>query len=172
MIYIKGGLLIFMLSLTNTCLAHPLKMSYTAARFFPEEERVEISFRIFQDDFEVGLANRFNFRKDILATRNDHETITLISGYLDEMFDLEIDGIEYCMTYQGMQPEAQLGLVITYEITNVPMDHLETVQVVNSILTDPFPQQVNMFYIQIPEQLKTTRKFDLETHSAAWKIDD
>jgi hypothetical protein len=157
--------------LSGSFALHPLKMSYTAVRFFPEGGG-EITFRIFQDDFEVGMAERFGYAPDILSFRSDTATISLFTGYLDEMFDLEINGIEYCMSYSGMTPEAQLGLVITYELSWSGDEEIREIAVKNSILTHPFPNQVNMFFIDIPEVLRTSCKFDEEQQAMVWLLNN
>jgi hypothetical protein len=150
--------------------AHPLKMSYTAIKYLPEEKKLSVTFRIFQDDFEVGLKNNYGYTANILETGNSRKTLDYIYHYLDQQFDFKINGQELFYEFIRMKPEAQLGLVLEYQVTGFEPGEIRSIEVRNTILVDQFPQQVNMFFVHFPGQIKTTEKFDRDEVIETWEV--
>jgi hypothetical protein len=150
--------------------AHPLKMSYTAIKYLPQEKKLSVTFRIFQDDFEVGLQNNYGYNKNILETGNTRETLDYIYHYLDQQFDFKVNGRELFYQFIRMTPEAQLGLVLEYELSGFEPGEIREIEVRNEILIDQFPQQVNMFYVHFPGVIKTTEKFDRDEVTETWEV--
>lgn len=148
---------------------HPLKMSYTAARI-QEEGKLEVSFRVFQDDVEAAFLSSYGYACSIVAQSGQEEVQQFLADYFDQVFDLYHRGEEVCLFYQRMQPEAQMGLVLYFTAPVPPVAEQGEWRVYNDILTFAFPQQVNMFAFKYHGALSFTSQFDASENTAAFKI--
>ncbi|TXB68301.1 DUF6702 family protein [Phaeodactylibacter luteus] len=148
---------------------HPLKMSYTAARV-DEGGRLEVSFRVFQDDLEAAFLANYGYACQIVAQSGQQEVKGFLSDYFDQVFDLYCGAEEVCLSYQRMQPEAQMGLVLYFSAPAPPIVGQSEWQVYNDILTFAFPQQVNMFAFKHNGALSFTSQFDANEKTATFNI--
>jgi hypothetical protein len=117
---------------------------YTAIfqiNFVPQKKMVQITTRIFMDDFNDALKNQYH-KTTFLGT--DKETVAdidLMKKYLGEKFRLTINGKFQPMNYLSKEIEDNV-LVCYYKINDVSKINSLTVE--NSILIEVHPEQQNI----------------------------
>ena len=142
-------LLIPLLSFT---ILHKYYVSVSEIEFVKEQKSVQITSRIFIDDFETLLRQRYD--KDItLAIENEKSTVNFyIEKYLKEKFKIKINGQEIAFKFLGKEYEDDI--MISYlEIENI--HEISLIQVTNRVLFDVFSDQQNIVRFKINSKNKS-----------------
>ena len=95
----KSVLLLFAVLLLSSFAVHKFYVSVTQVDYVPSKKRMEITSRIFLDDFEKALNKRFNTKVNLTSARELPEAEELIKTYLKEKIKISINkkpqGIEF-----------------------------------------------------------------------------
>jgi hypothetical protein len=138
------GLILPALLVLGAWAMHEFYVSITEIRYNAQRERFEISMRIFPDDLDRALLERNGIHTQ-LATALEHDLAdSLLMLYLLEDFSLEVDGEELGLTYLGKEAESNaIWCYLESSVRSAP----ETIKIRNRILTEYFPDQVNIIQV-------------------------
>ena len=144
--------LLFLVPLLAFTAVHKYYVSVTQIDFLPEKQAVQITSRIFIDDFEKLLRTRYD-EKITLATKNESPTTdSYIEKYLNEKLKLKINNKDVTMTFLGK--EYDTDIVKCYlEIENIKT--IKTIEISNKVLFDIFSDQQNIIKTKINSQQKS-----------------
>ena len=138
------ALLVLVLFSCGGWLMHEFYVSLTEVRFNTQSSRFEVSIRIFPDDLDRALLERSGLHTQ-LATELEHkEADSLLMVYLLEDFTLQADGEEIVLNYLGKEAESD-AIWCYLESSKVAEPKSITVQ--NTLLTEYFPDQVNIIQV-------------------------
>ncbi|RZL46076.1 MAG: hypothetical protein EOP00_16115 [Pedobacter sp.] len=142
---------------------HPLHVSTTEIEFNTKEKSLEISCRIFTDDFETVLAKQFKTKTDLTKPSMQKAMDELIKKYISAHLKLNINGKNATATYVGFE--------IDHEATNVYLEianinSLQKINLNNSILYDLFDDQMNILHVQKQGARKSVKTNYPETLAA------
>ena len=131
---------------------HKYYVSVTEVEYVKEQKSVQIITRIFIDDFEKLLRERYD--KDItLAIENEKTTVDYYTEkYLKDKFKININEQEVEFKFLGKEYEEDI-MVNYLEIENV--EDISSIHVVNRILFDVFPDQQNIVRFKINTKNKS-----------------
>ena len=87
----KSVLLLFAVLLLSSFAVHKFYVSVTQVDYVPSKKRMEITSRIFLDDFEKALNKRFNTKVNLTSARELPEAEELIKTYLKEKIKISIN---------------------------------------------------------------------------------
>jgi hypothetical protein len=125
---------------------HEFYVSITEVRYNTNSERFEVSMRIFPDDLDRALLERTGIHTQ-LATELEHEKAdSFLMVYILEDFSLEIDGEVLELNYLGKEPESD-AIWCYLESTKITKPEVLTIR--NAILTEYFPDQVNIIQVYL-----------------------
>lgn len=145
-IFKRLGIILTALLVLGAWAMHDFFVSITEIRYNAQRERFEISMRIFPDDLDRALLERNGIHTQ-LATTLEHELAdSLLMVYLMEDFSMEVDGQELELNYLGKEPESN-AIWCYLESTRIRAP--ETMNIRNRILTEYFPDQVNIIQVYI-----------------------
>jgi hypothetical protein len=132
---------------TSSFAIHPIHVSVCDMEFDRDEERLELTMRIFTDDLEQQIRKETgNNTMDILNPPQEFTTDQLFKEYLNRHFKLEVNGVFSPYEYLGHEVEA--GSVYCYMM--VPdIKELSSLTVFNDILLDIFEDQVNLIHVEV-----------------------
>ncbi len=138
--------------LLSFTIMHKYYVSVSEIEFVKEQKAVQITSRIFIDDFEKLLRERYD--KDItLAIGNELSTVNFYTEkYLKEKFKIEINEQEVEFNFLGKEYEDDI-MVSYLEIENI--DSISSIQVISHILLDVFPDQQNIVRLKINSKNKS-----------------
>lgn len=134
-LYIK----IFLVSMLN--LMHPVHVSITNADYFVDQQKIEISSKIFKNDFKLLLYHLYELdidldNKEILDQRED-----LINEYFLNHFKIENGNSKYDLKLKEIRTDDEyLWFYYDVEIEK----ELTHIEIVNTILLDLYFDQKNM----------------------------
>ncbi len=157
-------LLTFLLLVTSQFMlsAHPLKMAYTAVKYNPQKQVFEISHRVFQDDFELTLQTKYNYSGgDVFINQRSAVTQVTLNWFFDQNFSIQFNGNKPKLHFKSMEQKNQMGIIVTYETERISLSNLKSISIYNYIMMEIFKEQVNMFNLNINDEIKRTLKFEL-----------
>ncbi|RZK58458.1 MAG: hypothetical protein EOO91_08245 [Pedobacter sp.] len=123
---------------------HPLHVSTTEIEFNSKEKSLEISCRIYTDDFETVLAKQFKTKVDLNKQTMHKAMDELVKKYLNANLQYKINGKNLTATYVGFEQDNEATNVYL-EIDNVLS--LQSLSLNNSILYDLFDDQMNILHV-------------------------
>lgn len=138
-----------MLSFTTM---HKYYVSLTEVEYVQEQKSIQIISRIFIDDFEKMLRQRYD--KDVtLAIKNEKSTVNFyIEKYLKEKFKIKVNNQDVEFKYLGKEYEDDI--MINYlEIENI--DKISSIQVTSQVLFDVFSDQQNIVRFKVNSKNKS-----------------
>jgi len=134
------------LFLSSGWLPHKFYVSLTEVRYNTQAERFEVSMRIFPDDLDRALMERSGIRTQ-LATELEHEKAdSLLQAYLLESFSIRADGQLVAVSYLGKEQESD---AIWCYLESSPLPGPQSISIRHELLTDVFPEQVNIVQVYI-----------------------
>lgn len=132
-------------------LLHPYHVSVCEVVYSKESEAVQITHRIFLDDFEEALTE-FTQLEDFVLLEDSLHSHQAIEQYFRKNFSIVVNGAQSKYTYLGSEVEDDL--VWCYlEVTNVAS--LESIEMVNTVLTEIFDDQKNLVHYKIGGEKKS-----------------
>lgn len=124
-----------------------------------KKKEVQITARIFIDDFEKALEHKFK-KKIYLATPKEiSETNDFIKSYLAEKMQIKVNKSIKNMKFLGKETED--NVLICYLTTPV-QEKITSIEIYNSILTEMYPEQQNIVHININGNKKSLLLTDSE----------
>jgi len=141
---ILSGLFLLALILCSSWVIHKFYVSLTEIRYNQDRERFEISIRIFPDDLDRALLERTGIYTQLATELEHRDADSLLMLYLLEDLTLEVNGTKLALDFLGKEPESN-AIWCYLESTKVATPG--TITVHNSILTEYFPEQVNIIQV-------------------------
>lgn len=149
---IKILLITLILPLLSFTSMHEYYVSVTEIEYVKEKKSVQIITRVFVDDFEKVLRERYDETIMLGEGKNEVMANKYIERYLRTKFVVEVNDQE--MKYNFLGKEYEDDIVYCYlEISNV--EAIETFRIKNQILFDLFPDQQNIVKTKINGENKS-----------------
>lgn len=131
---------------------HKYYVSLTEIEYVKEERSVQIITRIFIDDFENVLRNRFYEGLTLDTEKENIETNDYIEKYLKDKLKITINLKDFSFDFLGKEYEDDM-ILCYLEIQNI--DRISSIKVENKLLYEMFPDQKNMVRFKIHSVNKT-----------------
>ena len=133
---------------------HPFYVSVTDVSHNDKDKTLEISVKLFIDDFESSLGKTFNQPVDLGQPKDSVKVNQQVFDYLQQHLQVSVNGKQARLVYVGYERERESAwcYVQVNDITNV-----NEIQVKNSLLYDSFDKQINIMHINAKGLRKSTR---------------
>jgi len=134
--------------------AHKFYVSVTNINYSEKDDALQIKTRIFIDDFEAVLLERYGI--DAQLATDDEVSIAedYIIKYLTSKFLVRLNGEQVSFDYIGKKYDNDV--VICYlEVTNIGFDQLKSIEIENEVLTDLYEEQKNLVHIKYKGKKKS-----------------
>jgi hypothetical protein len=143
---IRVGILAVLLCVCGAWKPHEFYVSLTDIRYNSHNERFEVSMRLFPDDLDRALFERWGIRTQ-LATELEHERAdSLLMVYLLDGFSLVADKQEIVFSYLGKEAESD---AIWCYLESDPHPYPAEVSIGNKLLIEVFPDQINIIQVYV-----------------------
>lgn len=110
-----------------------------------KEKSIEISTRIFTDDFERILAKNYKTKTDLAKPELHKAMDVLIEKYFDTHIQIVLNGKSIKAKYIGFEID-QEATNVYFEIENVTS--IKSINLTNSLLYDLFDDQMNILHVE------------------------
>lgn len=128
--------------------AHKFYVSVTQIEYAENEQSLQVISRIFIDDLEKILEERYGINPK-LATKNEIESSdTFIEKYLNYHFKLSINDTNIPFKYIGREYENDV-IKCYMEFENIDLDTVKRIGIESTILFDAFEEQQNIVHFKI-----------------------
>ncbi|WP_316844845.1 DUF6702 family protein [Pedobacter psychrodurus] len=133
---------------------HPLHVSTTEVNFNAKDKTLEVSCKIFSDDFEAILAKVYKQKTDLSNPNMKTAMDELVKKYLLSHLQLKANGKAVTLSYVGFE--------IDHEATNIYLEvdkvvAVKSVEVSDTILYDMFDDQMSIVHIVKGANRKSTK---------------
>jgi len=133
---------------------HPLHLSSTELNYNAKTTTVEISCRIFTDDFEDLLGKKYKIKPDLSSAAKHKEMDLLINKYMAERFKLAANGKSLRVNYLGFENDKE-AVIIYLESDKVKA--LKKLETTSTVLYDLFNDQINIFHVTFNGNRKSSK---------------
>ena len=123
---------------------HPLHLGSVELNYNTKSATVEVSCRVFTDDFEDLLGKNFKTKADLSAPAKHKDMDVLIKKYMSSHLQISGNGKVLPLNYLGFDNDNEA--IIIYMET-VPVKSLKTMETSCTILYDSFDDQTNIFHV-------------------------
>lgn len=151
---LKKSLLILILPLFAFATVHKFYVSVTDVRYSEKDNAIQITSRIFIDDFENVLQERYGFEAKLATKNESKEADAYIEKYLRAKFVVEVNGENASYNFIGKKYDTDV-MVCYIEVPNVDLAEATSIQIENEILTDLFDEQQNIVHFKIDGKKKS-----------------
>lgn len=134
---------------------HPYHVSATEMEYDATKKRVEISSKIFTDDFEEVLYKLYREKIDLSDTAIKPRMTVLINKYIQSHLSLGTDGKVIPLKFYGWEIDHEA--VYVYTIANTSAFNVKNIAVANTILYDLYTDQVSIVHFIVSGQRKSTK---------------
>ncbi len=151
-----------------TCVSamiHPFYISMTDIKHNVKNKSLEVSVRIFSDDFEKTLRKECNCKVALIKPADKPAMDKLVTSYILKHLQIKIDGNPGQLEFAGYEQED--GSTWNYfEVKNI--QRIQRLELTNSILHDN-QEQVNMVRVVMNGKEKTDKlDYPKKSWTASW----
>ncbi len=136
-------------------LLHPFYIAMTDINYNRQDKELEISVRIFTDDFENALRkNNANAPIDLLHPASQAQMNRFVSDYIAKNLHIAINNTAATMQFAGYE-QAQESIWAYFEIKNIAS--VQKITVNSSLLYDYTREQSNIIHVKVNDKEQTNK---------------
>ena len=124
---------------------HPIHVSVTNIDLDPDEGKMELSVKIFADDFQDLILHKYSVQLKLTDQQLPGEKISSVNRYIQETLKFEINGkeIDGLMFEKSDLNEEAIWLNYSYEHGS----RIRKIYVSNTLMTEKFDDQTNLLIV-------------------------
>ncbi len=133
---------------------HPIYVSVTEIEHNAKDKTLEVSCKIFTDDFEKALRNAYKTQVDLQDDKIKPTMDKLVNDYVQKHLKITIDGRVVSLKYLGFE-RIDEGIYSYYEAPNITA--IKKVNVSNNILFEYSKQQISLIHVIVGGKRTSTK---------------
>ena len=131
---------------------HPLYVSVTEINHNASDKTLEVTCKMFTDDFEKVLVQNYKTKVDLINPPDRPAMDKLISDFVQKHLLIKLDNKSVQLSYLGFEREAE-AVYSYFQVENVAV--IKKLEASNSILHEMFTDQINMMHIMVGGKRKS-----------------
>jgi len=160
------SILFFMIVFSGNAM-HPIHVTVTNIEFNLKEKAFDVSIKLFSDDLEGVILKNNNVSLNLGKPDEIKDADKFIEEYVRKNFSLLVNDDKFAnkklKIVKRETNEGSLWLYFTYSLSK----KIETLQVVNSLLNDYYPDMTNLVIIKIND---SETGYTLNKNTTSFKI--
>jgi hypothetical protein len=145
---------------------HPFYISVTEINHNAKDKIIEISCKMFAEDFEQILEKDYKTQLDISSGKDKANFDKLIPDYINKHLSLIVDGKPVKLSYVGYEKESESAYCY-FQVDNIPA--VKKLNITNSILHDFNDAQINIMHVVVNGKRQST-KLDYPNTTASFSF--
>jgi len=133
---------------------HPFHVSTTEITHNTTDKDLEISCRIFTDDFETAITNELKQKADFSGEAAKAAMDPLVKKYLLNHLAVSANGKAAALTYVGWEKENE-AVYVYFEADGIAA--VSDVKVTDTILFNLFDDQISIIHVKVNGNRKSTK---------------
>ena len=151
-LYAAGGILENRLLLSQR--VHPLHVSVTEINHNANEKTLEITCKLFTDDFEKVLVQNYKTKVDLINPPDRPAMEKLVSDFVQRHLLIKLDNKSIQLSYIGYERDAE-AVFSYFQVENI--GGIKKLEINNTILYELFTDQINMMHIMVGGKRKSLK---------------
>jgi len=129
---------------------HPFFVSMTEFDYDAKDKALDVSVRIFTDDFENTLRKLHpGIKVDILHPADKAQMNQFVTDYIQKHLQLQVNGKPVTISFVGYEQQSE-SIWSYFEVKG--LTGVQKVEVMNNLLHDYNTNQINMMHIKVGEK--------------------
>ncbi len=133
---------------------HPFHVSVIEVNHNAADRTLEISCKIFTDDFEKILAKNYKAKVDLINPPNKPAMDSLVKKYLFSHLTIKANGKPVTFSYLGFENESEAAYGYI-EVENV--SSVSKLEISTNIMFDLFDDQMNIMHVTVGGNRKSNK---------------
>ncbi|PHR14882.1 MAG: hypothetical protein COA40_01555 [Aequorivita sp.] len=150
--YFRILLLLLIFPLFSATTAHKFYVSITKIEYVKEKKSLQIITKIFIDDIEDALQQRYDSSLSLGTKKETKTTDEDVKQYILSKLKIHVNGKSVKLDYIGKEYDTDM-LVAYIEVTNITA--LNAIEIENKTLFEMFPEQQNIIHLKTPNSRKS-----------------
>ncbi len=151
---LKKSFLILVLPLVAFAAAHKFYISVTNITYSEKVKALQITTRIFIDDFDKLLEERYGITAQLATEQESDRASDYIEKYVRAKFTVRINGKDAQFRFLGKKYDNDL-LICYLEVPKVVFSDIKSIEIQNELLMDIFEEQQNIVHFKLNDQRKS-----------------
>ena len=133
---------------------HPIFVSVTEIEHNVKDKTLEISCKIFTDDFEKTLRKNYKGIVDLLNPKDKNAMNKLVSEYVQNHLLIKADGKQTTLQFIGYEQDEE-GIVSYYQVSNIPS--VKKLDITDNILFEYKNEQISIVHAIVNGKRQSTK---------------
>jgi hypothetical protein len=133
---------------------HPLFVSVTEIEHNAKEKSLEVSCKIFTDDFEKALRAAYKTKVDLLDAKIKPAMDKLVSDYVLKHLQINVNGKAVALKFIGYE-RIEEGIYSYFEVANIALP--KKIIVTNDILYEYKKEQIGLLHVTVGGKRQSTK---------------
>lgn len=133
---------------------HPIYVSVAEIEHNAKEKTLEVSCKVFTDDFEKTLRSTYNTHVDLSDPKTKPAMDKLVSDYVLKHLKIVVDGKPVLLKYLGFE-KIEEGILSYYQADNI--SSVKKITVTDDVLFEFNEQQMSLIHVIVGGQRKSTK---------------
>jgi len=131
---------------------HPVHVSISNMDYFPDQNKITLSFKVFKDDFQLLFAHLYEEKIDFNDEKNYINYQSKIDDYYSNHFQIiGNDNGKYLLSNKGIKKDEE---AIWFYYEAMVKDEIKTLEIINTIFLDLYFDQKNMLIFNFHDNEK------------------
>lgn len=126
--------------------SHPFYVSVLEVQQNAKEKSLELTYRIFTDDFESTINKNYKQELDISKSKDRPAFDKFIPDYMNRHVSLAVDGKTVAPQYVGFEVEKE-SVYVYFEVKGIAA--LKQLNITDKLLHDYTPEQINIIHATV-----------------------
>jgi U3 small nucleolar RNA-associated protein 14 len=133
---------------------HPIFVSVTEIEHNAKDKTLEISTKIFTDDFEKTLHSTYKTYVDLLKPKDKNAMNKLVADYVQKHLLIKADGKAAVLQFLGYEQDEE-GIVSFYQVNNIAT--VKKLEITDNILFEYKKEQISIIHTTVNGNKKSTK---------------
>ena len=133
---------------------HPIFVSVTEIEHNAKDKTLEISCKIFTDDFEKTLRAAYKTHVDLLDPKVKPAMDKLVNDYVQKHLKIVANGTPATMKYLGYE-QIEEGIYSYYQVDNIAS--LKKLEITDNVLYEYKDQQISLIHVTVNGKRQSTK---------------
>ena len=134
---------------------HPLYVTVSEFNYNAKDRVIEISCKIFTNDFEAALEKTFHTKVDLSMPSDKKTADKLVNEYVQKHLQLKVDGKPVIIEFVGSEKETDATWSY-FQVGNI-VAAPKKMEITNSLLYDSFDGQINIMHVSVSGDRKSQK---------------
>lgn len=133
---------------------HPLYVSVVEIEHNAKDKILEVSCKIFTDDFEKTLRNAYRVHVDLLNSTEKEAMNKLVNEYVQQHLKISLEGKIVNMKFVGYE-QIEEGIYSYFQVDNVPV--VKNISITDHLLYEYKPEQMSLIHVIVNGNRKSSK---------------